>query len=221
MRQNSCEQTTFGYLSTLDLADEGVFGGYLLISPLGRPVEFHCTTPIRPNQVQKILYGPTLPSYLLVEQIGGTLLANSRSKPTIVVTDQNDAFSLSSRFGLPLVQLVAPIPSGEAAAPSEAGNWSSGDTALDVGGTTPPSGDQDGAAQRPTPQFDSTRHFEVRGHQFELPTDCGADRDSISALLKQLAAHVDLAEPFGRIHEAIREAQRISEREQNADARAA
>jgi hypothetical protein len=36
-----------------------------------------------------------------------------------------------------------------------------------------------------------------------------------------LAAHADLAEPFGRIFEAIREAQRIGGREREADGQAA
>ena len=40
--------TTFGYLSAVESAEHGFFGGYLLVSPLGRPVEFHCTAPIRP-----------------------------------------------------------------------------------------------------------------------------------------------------------------------------
>jgi hypothetical protein len=61
--------------------------------------------------------------------------------------------------------------------------------------------------------------FLVSGHSFELPTGYDTDRNAVVALLTALAQHVDLAEPFGRIHEAIREAQRIGER--GADAQAA
>ena len=81
--------TTFGYLSAVESAEHGFFGGYLLVSPLGRPVEFHCTAPIRPSRAQQILYGPTLQPYLLGEQIAGTLLAKAQTKPQIILTDQS------------------------------------------------------------------------------------------------------------------------------------
>ena len=66
--------TTFGYLSAIESADHGYFGGLLIISPLGRPVEFHCTAPIRPSRAQEILYGPTLEAFLYGELIGQALL---------------------------------------------------------------------------------------------------------------------------------------------------
>jgi hypothetical protein len=45
--------------------------------------------------------------------------------------------------------------------------------------------------------------------QLRLAVGSESQRDEIVALLAILAQRVDLAEPFGRIHEAIREAQRI------------
>lgn len=55
----------------------GLFGGFLLLNRTGRPLEFHCTAPIRPNRAQDIFYGTSLESYLYGEAIGSTLLAKA------------------------------------------------------------------------------------------------------------------------------------------------
>ena len=99
--------TTFGYLSAVESAEHGYFGGYLLISPLGRPVEFHCTAPIRPSRAQEILYGPTLRAYLLGEQIAGALITKAQTKPQIVLTDQPSVLCHRLKSDVPLVYLVA------------------------------------------------------------------------------------------------------------------
>jgi hypothetical protein len=99
--------TTFGYLSAIESADHGYFGGLLIISPLGRPVEFHCTAPVRPSRAQEILYGPTLRPYLLGEQIAGALLAKAQTMPQIILTDQPSVLCHRLRTDIPLVYLVA------------------------------------------------------------------------------------------------------------------
>lgn len=98
--------TTFGYLSAVESADHGYFGGYLLVSPLGRPVEFHCTAPVRPSRAQEILYGPTLRPYLLGEQIAGALIAKAQTKPQIILTDQIPVLCHRLKIAVPLVYLV-------------------------------------------------------------------------------------------------------------------
>ena len=57
------------------------------MSPLGRPLEFHCTSPVRPSRAQEILYGPTLQPYLLGEQISGALLEAAKLTPWLILTD--------------------------------------------------------------------------------------------------------------------------------------
>lgn len=184
IHQTPTGTTIFGYLSAVETADHGYFGGYLLISSLGRPLEFHCTAPIRPSRAQEILYGPTLRPYLLGEQIAGTLLAKSQAKPQIILTDQSSALCRRGAVGVPIV-VLDPIGT---------------DAAL----TTPPS-----------------LVLTVAGHTCELPPGSESDRDTVIALLSMLSNHVDLPEPFERIHEAIREAQRISSRGPEAHGEAA
>lgn len=168
---------TFGYLSAVESSELGFFGGYLLVSPLGRPLEFHCTAPIRPSRAQEILYGPTLQPYLLGEQIAGTLLAKARTKPQIILTDQPSALCHRVKVDMPIV------------------GWQA--RAIDAEGTI-------------APEF--AHLLLVSGHAFELAAGFEADRELAAALLTRLAEHVDLPEPFIRIHDAICEAHRIGDR---------
>jgi hypothetical protein len=81
---------SFGFLTTLDSPAHGLFGGYLVVDALGRPLEFHCTAPVKVSRAQQILYGPTLQGHLHGRQVGGALLAEGKATPAVVLTD-NDA----------------------------------------------------------------------------------------------------------------------------------
>jgi len=76
-----------GFFTVLDQGEKGHFGGYLILNAVGRPLEFHCTAPVKANRAQEILYGETLRPYLYGEQIGEALLKNAKSKPLFVCTD--------------------------------------------------------------------------------------------------------------------------------------
>src|SRR3954471_20719084 len=81
------QETTFGYLSVINSAEHGYFGGYLVVGPLGRPLEFHCTAPVRPSRAQQILYGPTLEPFLLGEQIAGPHAEGAKPEPSLILTN--------------------------------------------------------------------------------------------------------------------------------------
>jgi hypothetical protein len=196
MRPHYNHETTFGYLSALELPDHGFFGGYLVISPLGRPLEFHCTAPIRPSRAQQILYGPTLEPYLLGEQIGGTLLKKAELRPKVILTDQPAMLSLRGLSTAPIVCLVSTS--------SAAGEGPESVHALTGASATA-----------------AARSFALTGCEWELPFGYETEQPAVAELLRQLAKHVDVAEPFGRIHEAIREAQRISSGGSETNAHAA
>ena len=78
--------------------EQGLFGGYLVLNLLGRPLEFHCTAPVRPNRAQEILYGPTLDPYLCGERIGQTLVGEVQGGTSA------GADRLPGRHGGPLVR---------------------------------------------------------------------------------------------------------------------
>ncbi len=93
---------TFGFLTVVESAAHGVFGGYLLVDVLGRPVEFHCTTPVKVSRAQQILYGPTLHGHLHGRQIGATLLAEAKAAPDVVLTDTESMLQVRPHTGLPV-----------------------------------------------------------------------------------------------------------------------
>jgi hypothetical protein len=103
---------TFGFLTVVDSPAHGVFGGYLLVDALGRPVEFHCTTPIKVSRAQQILYGTTLQGHLHGRQIGATLLAEGTTRPEVVLTDVESLLQVRPHTALP-VALVQRAEAGD------------------------------------------------------------------------------------------------------------
>ncbi|HMO84776.1 MAG TPA: hypothetical protein PKC18_07645 [Lacipirellulaceae bacterium] len=97
----------FGFLTTLETAEHGTFGGYLVLSPLGRPLEFRCSTPVVPSRAQQILFGPTLRPYLLADVIGQTLLAEATLPVAVVLTDQVEMLPLAALRTQPIVCVQA------------------------------------------------------------------------------------------------------------------
>lgn len=194
---SDCQETTFAYLSTLESVEHGYFGGYLVLSKLGRPLEFHCTAPIRPSRAQQILYGPTLEPYLLGEQICGALLHAAKLKPSVIVTDREAALHVRPRTAAPIVLV-------------------NNSTAR-----------KDGSSELQTPRDSSNlnnsgaREFTFGAYELQLPFGYERDQGEVVAAFSILTQHVDLAEPFERIHEAIREAQRIGGRGTEANDQAA
>jgi len=106
---------SLGFLSIIDRPEAGLLGGYLIVNANGRPLEFHCTAPVKANRAQQILYGPTLAPYLYGEQIGRTLITTAKASPLFVCTDQLDAMSAGEQVDCPVVLLSqsdAPQASG-------------------------------------------------------------------------------------------------------------
>ncbi len=96
------EGLSFGFLTTLESAAHGLFGGYLVVDALGRPLEFHCTAPVKVSRAQQILYGPTLHGHLHGRQVGGALLAEGKVTPAVVLTDNDAMLHVRPHTHLPL-----------------------------------------------------------------------------------------------------------------------
>jgi hypothetical protein len=94
----------------VEFTEIGLVGGYLVLNAAGRPLEFHCTAPVKPTRAQQILYGPTLAPYLYGEQIGQALLAKSKLTPLAVCTDA--AAVLAARDFTPHCMALVLSPDG-------------------------------------------------------------------------------------------------------------
>lgn len=146
-----------------------------MLSELGRPLEFHCSTPVMPNQAQRILYGKTLSAYVLSDLIGQTLLGKSQLPVTAVLTDQREM------LGLTLLR---------------------DETIICVEST----GRAEGHAQDAVGPY-----FELGSYRLSGSGTCIWQPAELQPVIQNLATRVDLNEPFDRIREAIREAQRVTD----------
>jgi hypothetical protein len=199
MHESPKHKTTFGYLSAVYSAEHGYFGGYLIISPLGRPLEFHCTAPVLPSRAQQILYGPTLEPYLLGEQIGGSLIAAPKLAPRLILTDFAQFEAIKDHAKVPLVLVPGTaLPAAAASIPSNTDRQAAASTL--------------GAGELGTGHPAWCRPFAAGNNLVQLPIGMESHCDLVSELIMLLTERVDLTEPFERIHEAIREAQRIGAR---------
>jgi hypothetical protein len=98
---------SLGFLTVVNNPELGLLGGYLLLNAAGRPLEFHCTAPVRPTRAQEILYGQTLGAYLYGEQIGQALLAATKLRPLVVCTDSERVLAARDYTHYPLVLVHA------------------------------------------------------------------------------------------------------------------
>lgn len=177
-----------GFLTVIEHPQHGLFGGYLVLNPAGRPLEFHCTAPVKANRAQEILYGPTLYPYLYGEQIGQTLVAKSKVAPPVVLTDVEPALALREVTAA----AVALVLTSEKVTETNA----------------PPSADETAYRLDPPHRRLRLATFAAGRHQLAVPARFEADCPTLAQQLEAVAQQLDLAEPFERIRDAISEAQK-------------
>lgn len=181
-------QGALGFFSVLEHEQLGLVGGYLILNPAGRPLEFHCTAPIKPNRAQQILFGPTLDSYLYGEQIGQTLLAKGSIEPWAVWTDVERALAVRDYVKLPVAMVLGETEN----------------TTADTGVGLHEPGWRVDAPHRLSPHL---AEFQVGRNRLAVARE--SDKSTIAERLEHLPGF-DLSEPFARIREAVEEAHKSS-----------
>lgn len=96
------DQLRLGFLAAVEVEGRGYVGGLLVTNHNGRPLEFQCTTPVKPDRTQEILYGKMLRPWLLGELIGKTLLDRVSIKPELVVAADPDILELRNHTDTPV-----------------------------------------------------------------------------------------------------------------------
>ena len=91
-----------GFMETMEVDGRGHIGGLLITNQNGRPLEFQCTTPVKPNRTQEILFGDSLRPWLLGELIGCTLLDRVSIKPTMIITSDPNLLELRNHTNIPV-----------------------------------------------------------------------------------------------------------------------
>ncbi len=80
-------ECVLGFYQTVGQPNGDVSGGILVTSHMGRPIEFQCSLPVRPNATQQTLYGATLRPFLIGELIAGALRDKLDLKPDVLFVD--------------------------------------------------------------------------------------------------------------------------------------
>ncbi len=94
--------THLGFLTALGDPARGVIGGFLVLNLVGRPTEFHCTAPVRPNRAQEILYGATLEGFLCGEQIAQALVGRTKTELAAILTNNPNVLTAGNSLKAPL-----------------------------------------------------------------------------------------------------------------------
>ena len=180
---------TIGFLTVVEHVQWGVTGGLLILNVAGRPLEFHCTAPLKPNRAQEILYGPTLRPFLYGEQIAHTLLSKAKSETLFICTDVEPVMCVRDAISLPVVLIRERDD-------SQTSSTEAIRLRLD------PSHSVTKPHSLALTDFSLGRHSAAVHSQYECDRACVAER------WEPHQEHLDLNEPFGRIREALDEAQR-------------
>jgi len=176
---SSSERQSIGFITVRLHPEHGYFGGLLLVNHLARPLEFHCTLPIKPSRAQTILYGPTLDEFLCGEQIARALTLKAKSPPIAVFTDTPAVLSLRNIISEPIALVD-----------------------LDDDSNT----DSVSLNNRPTGSTKNFHRFKVSGYLLAVLDEYISDAEKILSFWQQNDPQVDLREPFGRIADALLEA---------------
>lgn len=100
---------SIGFYRGVETPDSSFHGGLLVLNENARPLEFHCSAPIRPARAQRVLYGTTLKDHLLGDQIPSALVQKSKEKPGILIVNDLGLIKIRSQISIPLV-CIQPRP---------------------------------------------------------------------------------------------------------------
>ena len=165
-----------GFLSVRQHHEHGYFGGYLIVNQLARPLEFHCTMPVKPSRAQQLLYGPTMDDFVCCEQIAKALISKAKLQPELVLTDTPAVLSV----GLVCDAIVVSFQ--ESVIQTTSGLRNPAQTQL------------------------HTQQFEVSGHRLLRSAEQSQAEQITAQVLGKLSERFELSEPFSRIVEALFEA---------------
>jgi len=220
-KQSKSPAIALGFLTAVDHRDHGLFGGYLIVSDTSRPVEFHCTVPVKTNRAQEILYGASLREYLLGEQIAPALLSKAKTDVAAICTDvremQLPSFNpdlLPGNLSKRTPEIVhVQLPAGVSESLAETEEPASSPT-LRIDRS------HHGGPRNNTPDIEPyghASHFHLGSYQACFAEASSAVSSAANAVLgqqqrviedclKSFAQRFDMAEPFARVREAIEEA---------------
>jgi hypothetical protein len=177
------ENFRLGFLAAIEVPERGFVGGLLVTNHFGRPLEFQCTAPLKPNRAQEILYGPTLIPYVLGDLIGRTLIEKVGVKPHLVLTERNDLLPLRDLVSIPVACVDEETSTADSVPPADE-----------------PSPPRSSVADSPAGAPCRLGRQVLRFHAAHADDQTVARQGAIA-----VPQNADLREPFERVREALQE----------------
>lgn len=121
------EEPIFGFLGFQIEIGGGVTirGALLSTDPRGDPLEFQVAAPIRPNRVQRAIWGDGLIRHAVCKLLAEPLISRLESDPLVILTNRAEALELKSDYPLAHLQRG-----------SDPGNFDSPHQVVEFGGAT-------------------------------------------------------------------------------------
>jgi hypothetical protein len=94
---------SIGFLTLHETENDGYLGSFLITDFKGIPIEFRCTHSIKPDAVQRTLYGEALLSHIGVELCGRPLISSAKNKPRLTLVDKPFLLKLNGHSSCPVM----------------------------------------------------------------------------------------------------------------------
>jgi hypothetical protein len=101
------QEIRLAFIDVTVFSDGSIRGGILTTDIETKPFEFRVTSPIKPTQLQQILYGASLRDHVYGEMICVPLVKATKEKLSIVLTKDNFLLSMRPLIGIPVIFIQA------------------------------------------------------------------------------------------------------------------
>ena len=100
------------FISCPQDAARNFVGAILVTDASGRPLEFAFVEPVRPSQMQRILYGKTLEEHVRIDVIANKLLQGNSNVPDVIFVDADELLPMRRIVQIPVARLSKSDNSG-------------------------------------------------------------------------------------------------------------
>jgi hypothetical protein len=97
------QEIRLAFIDVAVFSDGSIRGGILTTDLETRPYEFRVTSPIKPTQVQQILYGASLKDYVYGELICAPLVKATKEKLSLVLTKEPYIVAMRPLVSVPVI----------------------------------------------------------------------------------------------------------------------
>lgn len=86
--------------------EDSIMGVIMVTDPETKPIEFRVTSPIKPTNFQKILYGNVLNEHILVELVAVPLLNAIGEQPDLILVNDSNFLGANSKLDTRVVRVL-------------------------------------------------------------------------------------------------------------------